>query len=123
MVKWILVLALAADGGVLDGGVPDAGAVDAGAPPRKWKWEHADGGFLTPDGVTDVLTMRVGEVAQVKLALPIMLMQCDSQLLTLDATVDTLLLKAVKAGHTRCGFWYRANAYPHRTMELTVTEE
>lgn len=117
---WLLVaMLLGSDGGLSDAGTPDAGEVST---PKRWTWTHAtDAGFLTPDGVTDVVTMRVGEIAQVKLDLPIILMQCDETLVTLDATIDTLLLKAVKPGHTRCGFWYRKNGYPDRTMELTVS--
>ncbi|MBL8917014.1 MAG: hypothetical protein JNM17_40290, partial [Archangium sp.] len=105
------------DAGASDAGV-DAGVVDAG-PPR-WQWTHDGGAWLTKDAVTDILKMRVGETAQVKLPLPIILMQCDQPLLTLGATSDTLLLTATKSGDTRCGFWFRKNAFPDRTMELHV---
>lgn len=106
----------------VDGGVePDAGLAPAPpAPQRTWSWTHADGGWVDDAGVTDVLVMRVGETARVQFPLPIVLMQCDEPLLTLDATIDTLLLKAVKAGHTRCGFWYRPQAWPHRSLVVTV---
>ena len=76
--------------------------------------------LATACGVTDVLTMRVGETARVMLPRPIVLMKCDQELLKLDATVDTLLLTAFKDGKTRCGFWYEKSAWPHRTMELEV---
>ena len=36
------------------------------------------------------------------------------------ATEKSLLLTAVRAGHTRCGFWYEARSWPHRTLDLTV---
>jgi hypothetical protein len=75
----------------------------------------------TDAGVTDTLTMRVGEVGELQFPLPIMLMQCDEPLLTLEATLDTLLLKATATGHTRCGFWYRPQAWPHRTLDVVVT--
>lgn len=103
----LLLLTLAADGGA-----PDAGA---------WQWTSHDGGFLTGDGVTDVLTLRVGETATVTLERPIVLMQCDEQLLSLGATTESLLLTGVKAGRTRCGFWYQKRAYPHRYFDVTVT--
>jgi hypothetical protein len=126
MLALVLMAALGADGGVsTDGGVSLDGGLDGGVPEKvvntKWTWFHADGGFLTPDGVTDTLTMRVGEVAHIHFDLPIILMQCDEPLLSLDATLDTLLLKAIKPGKTRCGFWYRKNSYHDRTMELNVS--
>lgn len=111
----MLAAVLGADGGI------DGGVVRVEPTSTSWKWAHADGGFLTPDGVTDTLSMRVGETAHIKLDLPIILMQCDEPLLQLDATIDTLLLKALKPGKTRCGFWYKRNSYPDRTMELTVS--
>ena len=114
---WLLLSVLLSSDGGVDGGV-DAGTLS----PRddRWKWTHADGGALFADGVTDVLTMRVGETARVMLPRPIVLMKCDQELLKLDATVDTLLLTAFKDGKTRCGFWYEKSAWPHRTMELEV---
>ena len=111
---WVLLSMLAADAGV-DAPVP------APAPLERWKWSHADGGWLDDAGVTDTLTMRVGEVGELQFPLPIMLMQCDEPLLTLEATLDTLLLKATATGHTRCGFWYRPQAWPHRTLDVVVT--
>ncbi len=108
---WLLTLVLASDGGV----------VDAGAP-KKWSWVDGDGGWLGDGGVTDLLTVRVGETAPVKLPLPIVLMQCDAQLLSLDATLDTLLLTGAKVGHTFCGFWFEKRDWPHRYFEVTVTK-
>ncbi len=120
---WLLLLAsLAADGGVdggADAGTPDAGIVEAVKPPA-WTWLATDGGWLMDGGVTDILVLRVGETAQVQLPRPIVLMQCDEQLLTLGATLDTLLLTGATAGHTRCGFWYEKRAYPHRYFDVTV---
>lgn len=103
----------------VDGGAPDAG-VPPTPPKQTWSWTHADGGWMNAAGVTDVLVMRVGETAELRFPLPIVLMQCDEPLLTLGATADTLLLTAVKAGHTKCGFWFRPNAWPHRTLEVSV---
>lgn len=131
----LLPLLAAVDGGLSapDAGRPDGGVtardggVDAGlevrAPPapERWKWVHGDGGWIADGGVSDFLTVRVGETARVQLELPIVLMQCDEQLLELDATEDTLLLKGVKPGHTMCGFWYFQRAWPHRYMDVTVT--
>jgi hypothetical protein len=127
----LLPLLAAVDGGVAapDGGHPDAGvaARDAGvearapAAPERWKWVHGDGGWIADGGVSDFLTVRVGETARVQLELPIVLMQCDEPLLELDATEDTLLLTGLKPGHTMCGFWYAQRAWPHRYMDVTVT--
>lgn len=113
---WVLLSLLAADAGV-DAPQP----TPAPAPLERWKWSHADGGWLDDAGVTDTLTMRVGEVGELQFPLPIMLMQCDEPLITLEATLDTLLLKAVATGHTRCGFWYRPQSWPHRTLDVIVT--
>ncbi len=119
MTLWWLVLSVLTmgDGGDagLDGGLP-------AEPAQHWQWTHADGGWLNDAGLTDVVTMRVGETAVVQFPLPIVLMQCDEPLLTLSATQDTLLLEAVKAGHTTCGFWYRPQSWPHRTLEVTVAK-
>lgn len=106
----LLMLTLAADGGT-----PDAGA------PSRYEWIANDGGFFTEDGVTDRLTMRVGETANITLGRPIVLMQCDDELLVLGADENTLLLTAKRAGKTRCGFWFEKRAYPHRFFEVTVT--
>lgn len=120
----LLLLCLALDGGLPAGVTVDAGTVDAGpvTPTPPWAWETADGGFLDPDGTTDVLTLKLGATAHVRLARPIVLMQCDDELLTLGATDDELLLTAVKRGETRCGFWYTPNAIPHRYMRVTVKD-
>lgn len=101
-----------------DGGVTDAGVVDAGT----WKWIDGDGGWLLDGGSTDVLTLRVGETARVVFPFPIVLMQCDEPLLALGATEDTLLLTGAKAGHTACGFWFYERAWPHRSMDVTVSK-
>jgi cyclic lactone autoinducer peptide len=103
----------------LDGGVTDAGVADAGS---RWKWIDGDGGWLLDGGSTDVLTLRVGETARVVFPFPIVLMQCDEPLLTLGATEDTLLLTGAKAGHTACGFWFYERAWPHRSMDVTVSK-
>jgi hypothetical protein len=126
---WLWLLLAAVDGGGVgagvDGGVDggvgagvDAGVRDAG--PSRWQWTHDGGGWLDDGGVTDVLRMRVGETAEVKFPHPILLMQCDEPLLTLGATFDSLLLTAVKPGDTRCGFWFKKNSWPDRTMDLHV---
>lgn len=119
---WLWLLLSAFDGGAApDAGTRDAGVSDAGsAVPPRWQWTHDGGGWLNDGGVTDVLTMRMGETAEVKLPHPILLMQCDLPLVTLGATQDTLLLTAVQKGDTRCGFWFKKNSWPDRTMELHV---
>ncbi len=126
MKLWLLIVSvLSADAGV-DGGAVDAGLVDAGVAepaqvvPARWSWVHADGGWLDDAGVTDRVVMRMGETAEVQFPLPIVLMQCDAPLLTLGATLDTLLLTAVQPGRTTCGFWYRPQSWPHRTLDVTV---
>ena len=122
MLQIILMLALTVDGGlVIDAGVPDAG-VPTPAPPAKWKWIDGDGGWLLDGGSTDVLTVRVGETARIVFPFPIVLMQCNEELLGLGATEDTLLLTGLKAGHTACGFWFYQRAWPHRSMDVTVTK-
>lgn len=108
---WLLLTLVLA----IDGGVPDAGLT-------KWSWVDGDGGWIGDGGITDFLSLRVGETAHVKLPLPIVLMQCDEQLLSLDATDDTLLLTGAKAGHTFCGFWFTKRDWPHRYFEVTVTK-
>ena len=131
----ILLLALAADkpepedrvrrdAGFADAGTRDAGiasAVPDAGPPR-WAWTDGDGGWLLDGGVTDVLTLRVGETARVVIPFPIVLMQCDEPLLDLGATQDTLLLTGLDAGHTTCGFWFYERAWPHRSMDVTVSK-
>ena len=115
MLPTILLLALASDAGTPDGGFPDGGR-----PPVTWKWIDGDGGWLLDGGSTDVLTLRVGETARVVFPFPIVLMQCDELLLGLGATEDTLLLTGEKPGHTACGFWFYPQAWPHRSMDVTV---
>ncbi len=114
--RLLVVLALLAiDGGEVDAGIPEAG-------PSKWSWLRApDGGFFDAQGTSDRLSLRVGEVAEVELDLPIVLMQCDEQLLSMTPTLKTLLLKGEKAGHTHCGFWYRTSAIPARYFEVSVS--
>src|SRR4051812_7719723 len=99
MLLTLLMMTLAADGGVPDAGI----TADAGP---TWKWINGDGGWLLDGGSTDVLTLRVGDVAHIVFPFPIVLMQCDETLLELGATEDTLLLTGLKAGHTSCGFWF-----------------
>src|SRR4051812_34154972 len=115
MLLTLLMLTLAADGGIPDGGItPDAG------PTTGWNWIDGDGGWLLDGGSTDILTLHVGDVARIVFPFPIVLMQCDEQLLGLGATEDTLLLSGLKAGHTACGFWFYERAWPHRSMDVTV---
>lgn len=101
-----------------DGGTPDAGPPDAGT----WSWINGDGGWLLDGGSTDILTVRVGETARIVFPFPIVLMQCNDELLGLGATEDTLLLTGVKEGHTSCGFWFYQRAWPHRSMDVTVSK-
>lgn len=117
-----LLLALSAgdDAGAPDGGTPDAGLATP-APAPKFSWVHGDGGWIADGGVTDLLTVRVGETARVVFPFPLVLMQCDDPLLELGASEDTLLLKGLQPGSTRCGYWYYQQAWPHRYMEVTVT--
>jgi len=114
MLLTTLLLLLAADGGTPDGGLLTP-------PPTTWKWIDGDGGWLLDGGFTDILTVRVGETARVIFPFPIVLMQCDEPLLTLGATEDTLLLTGAKPGHTACGFWFYERAWPHRSMDVTVS--
>lgn len=140
----LLSLSLAAlaaggdDAGPTDAGLSDAGdrlGRDAGSPrgdggsdagtsppPKRarWSWTHADGGWLLDGGVSDLLTVSVGETAEVRFPHPIILMQCDEVLLSLSATEDTLLLTGEKAGHTQCGFWWFRQPFPNRMMDVTV---
>ncbi|MDP2270408.1 MAG: hypothetical protein Q8N23_24025 [Archangium sp.] len=113
MLLTLLLLTLAADGGTPDAGVPDAGS---------WRWIDGDGGWLLDGGSTDILTLRTGETARIVFPFPIVLMQCDEPLLGLGATEDTLLLTGLKTGHTACGFWFYQRAWPHRSMDVTVTK-
>ena len=121
MFAFILLLTLAADAGIPDAGVVDAG-VTIEAPPARWKWLAGDGGWLTDAGISDILTVRVKETARVIFPFPIVLMQCDEPLLELGANEDTLLLTGAKAGHTTCGFWFYEQAWPHRSMDVTVSK-
>jgi len=118
-VSIILLAVLSADGGV-DAGFPDAGVPDAG--PTRWQWTDGDGGWLLDGGFTDILTVRVGETARIVFPLPIVLMQCNEPLLGLGATEDTLLLTGTQPGHTTCGFWFDKRAWPHRSMDVTVSK-
>ena len=118
MLLTLLLLTMAADAGTPDAGVADAGI----AAPVTWKWIDGDGGWLLDGGSTDVLTLRVGETARIVFPFPIVLMQCDEPLLGLGATEDTLLLSGLKAGHTACGFWFYQRAWPHRSMDVTVSK-
>jgi hypothetical protein len=120
LIALIPLLALAADGGssTADGGAGlDAGQRPA---PQRWRWTHADGGWLDDAGTTDVLVVPLGETARVQFPLPIVLMQCDAELLRLAATRDALLLTGTDAGHTSCGFWFFKQSWPHRYMDVTV---
>ncbi len=121
MLQTILLLTLAIDAGAPDGGVTDGG-LDAGPPKvvRTWKWIDGDGGYILDGGFTDQLTLTVGETARITFPFPIVLMQCDQELLGLGATEDTLLLTGADAGHTACGFWFWERAWPHRSMDVTV---
>lgn len=116
-VSLVLLALLSADGGAPDAGLPDAGPTA----PARWSWIDGDGGWLLDGGVTDVLSVRVGETARVIFPFPIVLMQCDEPLLGLGATEDTLLLTGTRAGHTTCGFWFYQRAWPHRSMDVTVS--
>lgn len=116
----ILLLVLAMDGGSDAGGAAPDGGVPAA--PARWRWIDGDGGWLLDGGSTDVLTVRVGETARIVFPFPIVLMQCDEPLLSLGATEDTLLLTGIKAGHTACGFWFYERAWPHRSMDVTVSK-
>jgi hypothetical protein len=132
VLQTILLLTLAIDAGAIDAGVPDGGIRDAGVADagidagitkpvvRTWKWIDGDGGFILDGGFTDQLTLTVGETARVIFPFPIVLMQCDQELLGLGATEDTLLLTGADAGHTACGFWFWERAWPHRSMDVTV---
>jgi hypothetical protein len=113
----ILLLTLAADGGIdpSDAGTP--------APTKTWNWIDGDGGWLLDGGSTDVLTLKVGDTARIVFPFPIVLMQCDEELLGLGANEDTLLLTGLKVGHTACGFWFYPRAWPHRSMDVTVSKE
>lgn len=115
MLHTILLLTL-----TFDGGTPDAG-VEAPKPAVTWKWIDGDGGYILDGGFTDQLTLRVGETARVIFPFPIVLMQCDHELLRLGATEDTLLLTGLAAGHTACGFWFWERAWPHRSMDVIVS--
>jgi hypothetical protein len=119
LVSIILLAVLGADGGV-DAGIPDAGLADAR--PARWNWIDGDGGWLLDGGLTDILTLRVGETAHIVFPLPIVLMQCDEPLLGLGATEDTLLLTGLQPGHTACGFWFDKRAWPHRSFDVTVSK-
>lgn len=106
-----------------DGGSADGGGDAGTSPPPKrarWSWTHGDGGWLLDGGVSDILTVSVGETAEVRFPHPIILMQCDEVLLSLSATEDTLLLTGEKAGHTQCGFWWFRQPFPNRMMDVTV---
>ncbi len=113
MLLTLLLLTLAADGGTADAGVADA---------KTWKWIDGDGGWLLDGGSTDILTLRLGDTARVVFPFPIVLMQCNEPLLGLGATEDTLLLTGVREGHTACGFWFYSQAWPHRSMDVTVSK-
>ena len=113
MLLTLLLLTLAADGGT-----PDAGVADA----KTWKWIDGDGGWLLDGGSTDILTLRMGDTARVVFPFPIVLMQCNEPLLGLGATEDTLLLTGIREGHTACGFWFYSQAWPHRSMDVTVSK-
>ena len=117
MLLTLLLLTLTADAGTQDAGA-DAGSTA----PATWKWLDGDGGFLLDGGSTDVLTLRVGETARIVFPFPIVLMQCNEPLLGLGATEDTLLLTGLKEGHTACGFWFYQRAWPHRSMDVTVSK-
>ena len=114
----LLLALLAADA---DGGTDMDAGVDAGPEqPARWSWNHADGGWLDDAGLTDELRLHVGEVAEVRFPLPVVLMQCDAPLIKLGATETTLLLTGADAGVTTCGFWFAQRAWPHRSMRVTV---
>lgn len=124
----VLALALlGAEGGApSDAGTPDAGQPDAGAArvvpvgPRA-SWVHADGGFFTDAGVSDLVVVPVGGAQKVTFPQPIISGHCDDQsLLTIDGTEDSLIFRGVAPGHTHCGFWFHQQPFPNRYVGVTV---
>jgi len=112
------------DGGArTDASLADGGVVDAGArtPAVTSSWVHADGGFFTDAGVSDVVVVAVGGSQAVQFPHPIIFGHCDDQsLLVIDGTEDALVFRGVAPGTTYCGFWYRRQSYPNRYVEVTV---
>ncbi|MCC6337197.1 MAG: hypothetical protein IT380_24785 [Myxococcales bacterium] len=114
------------DGGAVgrDGGTPDAGAVDAGPLEVKASWLHADGGFFTDAGVSDVVVVPVGGAQEVRFPHPLVSGHCDDQdVARIEGTDDTLIFRGVVPGHTFCGFWFYEQPFPNRYLELTVVGE
>lgn len=110
----------AKDAGWTDGGLADAGPRAAPSLPGS-SWLHADGGFFSDAGVSDVVVVAVGGSQPVQFPHPIIFGHCDDQtILRIDGTEDTLVFRGVASGHTFCGFWYRRQSYPNRYVEVTV---
>jgi hypothetical protein len=123
---FVLVIVLAAgDAGLGARQSPDAGearvrdagvAADAG-PDSFWQY---DGGVIGDAGVTDSLRVRVGETVAVRFGLPIAFGQCDAPLVSVSGKGDAVLFLGLRAGHTRCGYWFQKSALPQRLFAIEV---
>ncbi len=119
-----VVISLACSSAGLLSAMTDAGmsassqsrAVDGGMAPT---W-HYDGGILKDGGVTDVLTLSVGQSVLVSFPMPIAFGQCDAPLVTVSAEGDRLRFAAQKPGTTQCGYWFQKGALPQRLVFIEV---
>jgi hypothetical protein len=109
-----LVLSAMADAGTT--GFAHSRTVDGGAP-ATW---HFDGGILRDGGVTDVLTLAVGQAVLVSFPLPIAFGQCDAPLVTVSPEGDRLRFEARQPGTTHCGYWFQKGALPQRLVLIEV---
>ncbi len=107
------------DAGRPDAGAVDAGQADAGAPLESWV--HDGGEELGPDGVTDVVTVRVGFSTRVSFGQPVTMRVCDAPLVEIGPDEDALTFTGVTPGQTQCGFWFlRKQTVPQRLVRVVV---
>jgi hypothetical protein len=112
---------LSRDAGRLDSGIERDASIDAGtdAGVAIVVWRHLDGG-RTDAGISDFVTIPLGQTAEIKFPQHCLTIRCDDDLVWITGTVDTVLIKGVAAGLTHCGFWFFPQPFPNRYIEVNV---
>ncbi len=99
----------------------DGGTPDAGRPPARSSWVQFDGGAALHGNVTDDVVITVGSAAQVSFPQNVISTRCDDlSVIAVSDTETSFVFTGLKPGTTHCGFWYSANAFPHRYVEIVV---
>jgi hypothetical protein len=112
---------LSRDAGRFDSGYERDASFDSGtdAGVAIVVWRHLDGG-RTDAGVSDFVTIPIGQTAEIKFPHHCLTIRCDDDLVWITGTVDTVLIKGADAGLTHCGFWFFPQPFPNRYIEVSV---